>query len=955
MKGPNMLLVRIGCLSLLACATVMLTPTEARAQARAGSIVGVISDASGAVLPGVSVAATSPALTEQRNAVSDGAGRYALVDLRPGIYTVVFALQGFQSVRREGIILEGSFAAPVNATLTIGALEESITVSSASPVVDIQNTGNQLVTNKQVLELLPSSRQLQSGLSLVPGVVSFNSSSSAPGVQDFWVNRQSVRGSPTGDSNYRNDGLATNSMMIGTGSQPKSGGINDLAQEEIVYDAGGLSAEFASAGVRGDTIPKEGGNRYSGTLRALGQRPNWQTSNLTDELAQSISAVNKIDFNWETNVGVGGPIIRDKMWFYSAFRLNQFELLATDQFWPDGRQAGSGGHVNPNGTARITYQATPRNKIAATYQGSTSLIDRYDFDSRTSPEAGFSVGAPVNWSGAVKWTSPLTNRLLVDVGQSYSVATYQYKYQPSVGPLDVSYFNQSTGLRSVATNIPVYDLNQTVNTVANVSYVTGSHALKTGANLIMGTERQQNQYHGDMSQLNFLNVNNITTPVSVVVRNSPVDSHNDVKASLGLFVQDKWSVNRLTLIAGGRFDHLKAEVPAQTLPAGNFVPVRLGPAIACTPCWSDWSARFSASYDLFGTGKTALKGAVGKYVSSQLMTIAATVNPMRTQSDTRNWNDLDRNGRALDSNGNVQYNEIGPSTNANFGLPRGATLFDAATPRPTDWEQSVLLQHELLAGVSVSAGYYHHSYYDLSLTKNTAVNPDTDFTPFTIVGPADARLPGGGSEVMTQYNLVPSKLGAVNSVSTFSATNSREYHGFEVSGNARLPKGGFLFGSVTTERVATSDCDLANNDPNNRRFCEQTPPFRSLFKISGGYPLPFDIQLSGTVQLRPGESIPATYSYNSLIAGVPLTGGGSRSVNLANPTELYYDYIKTIDARVARSFRFGTRRAQVFVEIFNLPNLSTVLQVNTVYGALWLRPTVITQARRFQLGGQFDF
>ncbi len=936
----------------LACTILLALPGWAAAQA--ASIVGVVQDASGAVLPGVTVEATSPGFTERRVAVSDASGRYALIDLRPGTYTVVFTLQGFQTFRREGVILQGSFAAQVNASMRIGAIEEAITVTAASPVVDVQSTRNQLVTTREILEQLPTARQMQGAAALVPGVVSYNSSSSAPGVQDFWVNRQSVRGSPTGDSNYRTDGMATNSMMIGTGSQPKSGGINDLTSEEIVYDAGGISAEYASGGIRANAIPKEGTNRFSGTIRALGQRPSWQGDNLTAELANSISAVNKIDYNWETNFALGGPIQTDKLWFYLAFRMNKFNLLNTNQFWPDGRQADSGGHINPNGSARITYQMSEKDKLAATYQGSTSLIDRYDNDSRTSPEAGFSVGAPVNWSGALKWTSVRTNRLLLEVGQSYSVASYEYQYQTSVGPNEVSHFNLTTGRRTVATAAPVYDLNQTINTVANASYVTGSHNVKVGANLVMGTERQQNLYHAGILQLNFLNIGGVETPVAITVTNTPIDSHNDVKGSLGLFLQDTWTRNRLTLIAGGRFDYLNAALPAQTMPAGPFVPVRNSDAISCVPCWSNWTMRVSGAYDLFGNAKTAIKMAVGQYVSSELMTVAASVNPMRRATDTRSWTDLDGNGTAVDAFGDIQRAEIGPSGNANFGLPAGANSWDPNTPRSTDWEESVLIQHELLTGVSLSAGYYLHQYNDLQVIKNNAVDPNTDFTPFTIVGPADPKLPGGGGEVITQYNLVPGKLGAVDTVRTLS-TNTRKYRGFEVSVNARLPRGAFAFGSVTTERTATTDCDVTNSDPNNNRFCDQTPPYQSQVKLAGGTPLPFGVQLSGSITVRPGASIAANYSYNSAIAGVALTGGGSRSVNLVDPTVLFYDSIKSVDARLARSFRFGQKRAQIFLEIYNLPNLSTVLQVNTAYGPQWLVPTVVTQARRLQLGGQFDF
>lgn len=150
--------------------------------------------------------------------------------------------------------------------------------------------------------------------------------------------------------------------------------------------------------------------------------------------------------------------------------------------------------------------------------------------------------------------------------------------------------------------------------------------------------------------------------------------------------------------------------------------------------------------------------------------------------------------------------------------------------------------------------------------------------------------------------------------------------------NARLPRGGFAFGSVTTDRTATNNCDVGS-DPNARRFCEEFPPFRGLYKASAGYPLPYDVQVSATFQLRPGNSIAANYTYNSAIAGVALTGGGNRSVNLIDPTTMYYDYIKQLDIRVARTFRFGRRRLQAFVEVFNLPNVSTVLTINQTYGS----------------------
>jgi hypothetical protein len=268
----------------------------------------------------------------------------------------------------------------------------------------------------------------------------------------------------------------------------------------------------------------------------------------------------------------------------------------------------------------------------------------------------------------------------------------------------------------------------------------------------------------------------------------------------------------------------------------------------------------------------------------------------------------------------------------------------------------VSITHELWSGVSATAAYYHRTFDNLSVTKNLAINPDRDYTPFTIVAPSHPELPNGGGELITMYNLNPDKLGAVDSVSTFSEGNRRIYNGFELTVTARRPNGAFAFGGVTTDRTELDTCaDLANSNPNNRRFCHQLPPFRSLYKFSAGSPIPFGMHLSASFQARPAVSQAGNYTVNSAIAGVPLTGGGTLTVNLVDPTTRFYDYVNQFDARVARSFRLGRGRLQGFVEIFNLLNASTVLTVNENFGSTWLRPQIIAQGRRLQLGGQIDF
>jgi hypothetical protein len=942
----------------LACLLGVSLATPARAQADRASISGLVQDASGAVLPGVSVEAASPVLIEQsRTVVTDGAGRYSIVDLRPGTYTVTFSLQGFKTVRREGIILEGAFAAQVNMALEVGAVEENVTVTGASPVVDVQSTRTQLVVNQDVLQALPVMRSIQDQANLVPGVTS-RSTSAGQILSDFYINSMAARGATDQHINY--DGMR-NDMLLGAGTQAIAGGVNELAQVEMVYDIGGQSAESPVAGVRMDAIPKEGGNKFAGTWRLFGSSHNLQSSNLTDGLRnQGIKAVNKLDFNWDNNVAVGGPIKENKLWYFSAFELSQFNILVANVFFPNGKQADTGGHVKPNGTARLTWQASPKDKISFGYYNSTSLTDRYDFAATTTPEAGLRVNSPINYSGILKWTRPATSRLLIEAGQSVGSSTYHWEYQPDVGILQVAKLNSSTGVTSNASSTaPVEEFNTSYNTIANMSYVTGSHAAKFGMSLTTGWDHTKVEPHGDIVRLRFINVAGVPTASAIDVRNSPVTAREELNADLGLFAQDKWTRDRLTMTVGARYDYLNAQTAHETAPAGRFVPAREAAAIPCLPCWKDWSIRAGGAYDLFGTGKTALKASVGKYLASQLLAIAEGSNPIRSTSETRTWTDLDGNGTALDlTTGAAQYAEIGPKINANFGLPAGATRFDATTPRPTNWEETVSVQQEILPRVAVTAGFYHRAFQNISVTRNMAIDSVADYAPYKITGPSDSRLPGGGGEIITMYNLNPAKLGASDSVSTYSTSRTRVYNGIEISGNARLSHGGFVFGGVTTERTATNDCDIAGTTPDNIRFCEKTPPFRALYKASAGVTIPYDVQVSGSVQAVPGGDVQANFTYNSAYAGITLTSPNQRTVNLLPPNTLFLDYQTQVDARLSRAFRIGGKRLQGYMDIFNILNASTVVSVNPTFATAnnqWLTPLVVMQARRFQFGGRLDF
>jgi len=954
--------VAVACFSAATC----LVAAPASAQERA-SIVGVVQDSSGAVLPGVTVEASSPVLIERvRSGITDGAGRYAIIDLRPGTYTVTFSLPGFKSYRRDGIVLEGAFAATVNGSLSVGQVEETVTVTAGSPVVDLQSTQNQSVINRQALDVLPAARTMQGGASLVPGVAFYS--------QGFTSN-MSIHGSLREDQHIYFDGMNIGQNLTQNGQQGNGVGVNELAQQELVYDAGSQSAEVAIGGVRMDSIPREGGNNFSGTLRVFGGTGGLQNGNITDELRPYISAGNALDYTYDVNAVFGGPIKQNKLWFLVAQRVSQTNNLIPlpTQYFPQGGQSESGGQVAPHTTVRLTWQATQKNKIVWAFyksQGGTRRFDvgctatSFNSVSCISPEAAYWLPTPLQYASQAKWTTPITGRLLLEVGQSFAVPTYKFNYQDGVGPLDIQHVNATTSVRTVASSTAPQDyFSQTWNTVVNLSYVTGSHNFKVGLNDSYGYERTKVIRNGDTAALTSVNVNGVPTSSTVTLTNSPFERFENLNASLGIYAQDRWTFPRLTLSYGARYDYFNASTPVESATGGRFITPAAAAArtniapVSCVPCWNDWAVRFGASYDLQGTGKTAVKMSVGKFLGQQALGLASSVNPGGSQTDSRAWTDLDRNGTIFDANGNVQFNEIGASRNNNFGIPGiGTTQFDPNLPRPTNWEETVSVQHELLQNVSLTAGFYHRTFQHLGYTTNTLVDPVADYTPFTITVPRTPNLPDGGGQVITMYNLNPNKLGIVNSVSTFSDRNSRVYNGIEISVNARFARRAFVFGGITSERTATNTCaDLTNSNPNNLRFCDQVPPFQALYKASGAYNFPGDINLSVTFQARPGISVGSFYTFNSAIAGVALTGGGNLTVTVVDPTTQYYDYVKTLDTRIAKTVRVGRMRFEPFLEIFNLPNFSTVLTVNETIGPSYYTPGIIVQGRRLQLGGRVDW
>ena len=926
---------------------LFLLPTVALAQ---GSIAGSVRDASGAVLPGVTVEASSPALIEKmRSAVTDGAGQYRIVDLPPGTYDVVFTLPGFRTVRREGVILQGSFAAQINSELAVGGLEESITVTGESPIVDVVNNRSQFVANRDILDAIPTPiRNTPLRALLLPGTA----------VTPFVLGQytMSVHGSNSADTVIAIDGMRVNNLC---GSGQYSGFyMNDAAVEEVTFTTGAESAEMQSGGLRINSTPKDGGNTFSGTFFAYGAGSGLQWDNRSDDVEPFVQNPPGIAYLWQINPSFGGPIVRDKLWFYFTYKYEDSKTYVASSQFADGSPAFRQSMGNYTGVGRLTWQASERDKVRfyVDRQFNGEFYNGFNTMPNTTPEASTDAFGR-GWVTQLKWTQTTTNRLLLEGGLTYYNQPYEQNYRPTVTPTDLPKVEQTTSRMSGAAgwNIPPYtSWTKSYSGMASASYITGAHAIKTGMTMQWGTNSRTFTSNAEINQLLFNNGN----PIAVVVTNGPTTAQQKVKRDLGFYIQDTWTIDRLTLNFGGRYDHFNAQVPAQSAPAGIWIAARDFAAIENVPNWNDWSVRLAGAYDLFGNGKTALKVNASKYLASQAAGYAANFNAMTYSTQVRGWGDFDRNGSIFDAAGNLQRNEVIGGT-SNFGGVTNRPDPDLA--RGYNWEYGVSVQHQLLSRLSVTAGYHRRQFYNLDVTDNLNLSVD-EWNPFTITTPNDSRLPAAGQPI-TMYSLNADKQGTpTDNLRTYSNINTSTYNGVEISANARFSRALF-FGGVTTERRATTSCDERDN-PNGLRFCDSISPFRTTLKLSGAYQLPYEFQLSGTFMAVPGSSVNANYAVTAAIAGRPILGstGGATTitVNLIDPNTEFLDYRKTFDLRLARNFRFDRYRLQPFADIFNVLNFGTVTRVNETFGSnpatnAWMNPLAIQDGRYIRFGIQMSF
>lgn len=1002
----------------------VLAVSVATASAQETTMTGTVRDANGGVLPGVTVVASSSALIEKsRSTVTDGAGQYRITNLVPGIYSITFALNGFSTLRREQIEVNAEVTVQINAELKVGAVEETVTVVAATPVVDVQNVAARTVMTREVMDAIPQGRNIQAIGIMIPGTslqvggggaLSRDVGGSGSLQQSPLAYRGSVASVQTVE------GMRMNNLC---GSGQYSGNYwNDGMFSEISYSTGADSAEMGQGGLRINMIPKDGGNTFRGTLFSNFTGKSWNGDNLTADLRQrGLTNVSKVQKIYDLNPSYGGPIKKDRLWFQTTFRRQGLEKTVVDSYAdanPDpirytqdlSRPGVDDGYIM-SGVARLTWQANAKHKI-------TGYIDRQDkrrghwgISATNPPEASAIQVTPLSFTGNLKWTVPLSTKLMFEAGYGHYYQEYDELYQPGVTPTTYRITDQTTNRACCAYNSQQFHFSTLRTYSTKLSWVTGAHNLSGGLTISEGPRRTLTERTGNLT----MRFGATTSPAhpsgfgpNQVTLNLPTDQREGIYADTGLWVNDKWTINRATITAGLRFDWFIGEVLDSEIHASKWSPAATFKGFKNVPNWKDLSPRLGFAYDVFGTGKTAMKLSVSRYVDAQTVAFAAAANPIGLLDDTESltWTDDNGDFTIFNPDGSVQDRDFNPGTTANelAPLPASSTFGSVVQPntriddkiregwgvRGYQWEFAGGLQHELLPRVSVSLNYYRrYTGGNTVVTDNRNIGPKDYVGPFCINVPSDPRLPnGGGFPICDIYELTQEAFDRpADNVRTFLSEFGLEpiqfNHGYEVNVNARLPFGTTLRGGVSADRSINDDCYLAElGDPENaqknpitgEQYCHDVTPFRPDVKLLASHVLPWGVQVAGTYQrvFGPGEFAAWTYTQASAnAAGFSLTTTAgataaqrtsvTRTINLLQTGQQYGKGMHQLDVRLAKRFRSGNRRLTIMADVYNAFNSAWVFSQNGTLGtnytvsATWLRPTNVLSARMFKLGAQLEF
>ena len=972
---------------LIVLTLFVFQPWSAFAQA----ISGTVTDSSDAVLPGVTVEASSPALLEQKRTVlTNEVGRYSIVNLVPGTYTVTFSLPGFGTVRREGIVLVSDFTAPVNVTLQVGNVSNTVEITAATPVVDVQGIATPKVMTREVMDELPGARTPLDFATKIPGGGSGN------------FGAISYRG--TTDSLTKLDGVrVTNLIGAGPSLSMAGGGFSNEMYQEYSFTTGVESVEMGQPGFLINLVPKDGGNEFHGSAFVTFSNKRLVGNNITDSLrAFGFSDPAKLLKFWDVNPSIGGPIVRNKLWFQVTGRYNTSDTQrfgsysnkspVRNRFEADTTKPGHDDTWSRSVGGRLPWQATQKDKVTGfvdySYSETPHFLSPIVCLFNCPNEVVLVLNSPDTRNTGVKWSRTMTPRFITELafsrytagivndypgdGREWS-AQFRTDNPPKWPPKVYSLLERSTQLAYGASSISDANFSKTINLNGSAAYVNGTHNVKVGFTFLSGSYHRPNTRIGD-AQLQFFNA-----APSLVAVSLPQDRQENIDGDLAIYAQERWTIRRrLTLNLGLRFDNLRTSTPAQSRPASIFLPGQsFQQADALN--WKDLSPRIGGSYDLFGNGKTAVKANIAKYVAGETVNLTGAQNPAARVATTTNynWGDLNNDLTIFNPDGSLQTAELTNSSNPNFGLTIPTTQYDPKVlrgwgNRGYTWEYDFVVQHELISGLALTSSYYRRWDGNQTITDNLVLTNADYAGPFCVTAPTDSRLGSAtGRPVCGLFDITPAaRARAGQSFVTFAKNVGTGKgitgitRGFDVNLNSRFQRNIFITGGVDVRKRVTDNCDTFIDSP-EKLFCRQSLPFRMDWKINGSYTFPLDFRVSTAYSAINGYPLTAAWNApNAVIApalGRDLSAGATqfKSIPLIEPNAKFGPYRHNFDFRLSKVFKTEKLSVTANVDLYNAFNRSQVMTVNTTYNSVgtnnWLVPSTTNGPRRIQLGTQVQF
>jgi hypothetical protein len=940
---------RILC-GIAALLLVVSWSTTATAQGGAasstGTIQGRVTDTSGAVLPGVTVTVSSPSMIGVQTQVTNENGSYRFPAVPPGTYAVNFELAGFGTVKREGIQISLGFTGNVNVELAVATLQETVTVTGESPVIDTTATSVQQNFKLEQLNSIPNGRDMWALLAATPGVimsridVGGNRAGTQTGYTAYGLNGQ-VRVSV--------EGINTTEGTGGAGFYFDYGSF-----EEVFLGVAGQGAEAATPGVQSQFLGKSGGNRFAGEVYFDGYNNSFQGSNLTEEninVHNLRRGSNEVLRYYDINFNLGGPVKRDKAWWHFSWR-RQFNSVEQPLFNFDSEFET----WNDNPSAKVTYQLNQNHKFVGYYQWNMKIQPtRLAFGGYTHESIGPTTRQESpSWVWKGEWNGTLSDKLYLEA--RYGDFGY---YDVRLANTDEDYLWRDRGRLTVigGSSQSQNDRDRKQLTGAATYFLDtgkGSHTIRFGGELYLesqwgGRERVaggniDHQYNNDRSDVVVFGI-----PTALSVSGLKASDNGDLLVvnkldQQDLFVNDQWTLGRLTLNLGARWDRYRGWMPEQRQIAYSIGPVSVPEETFAERSFFTWNSigpRAGLTYDIAGDGKTVIKASYGLFWHNPGPGVSADANPnQNNKSVTYVWNDTNGDRR-------FQLGEEGSITNSTLS---GTIELDENLEQPYSHDATVYVERQLAQTLGARVGFVYKTEDDL-ITQFNPYRPASAYTvPFTVADLGPDGVAGGGDDATRTLYGVPS----ANAATVFPLTNVvmnvpsyGKYKTVEGSMNKRLSN------RWSMQAGASHTWSESFTFPNNPNVTPQSDTTRWDFKLSGTFEAPFGIRVSPLLRHQAGANFARTINVGS--GSATAVGAIFQGTIQAEPFNARrHDNITVFDIRADKGFTLArSLRLRAFFDLFNITNSNAVETRTVQTGSSFLRPTAILAPRTARLGVRF--